>query len=98
MELINTVLSYWSEALVVAISSAVIVLFKKYKATQNGVQALLRNEIISNYNKHMEKGYMPIYERENMEKMYKEYRNLGGNGVAVELMEKLNRLPTERGV
>lgn len=97
MELINTVLSYWSEALVVAISSAVIVLFKKYKATQNGVQALLRNEIISNYNKHMEKGYMPIYERENMEKMYKEYRNLGGNGVAVELMEKLNRLPTERG-
>ena len=97
MELINTVLSYWSEALVVAISTAVIVLFKKYKATQNGVQALLRNEIISNYNKHMEKGYMPIYERENMEKMYKEYRNLGGNGVAVELMEKLNRLPTERG-
>lgn len=97
MDLIKAALSYWSEALIVGITSAVIVLFRKYKATQNGVQALLRNEIISNYNKHMEKGYMPIYERENIDRMYHEYKNLGGNGVVEELMEKLNHLPTEGG-
>ena len=98
MELLRIALSYWSEAVIVALTSAVAMLFRKYKATQNGVQALLRNAIIASFNKHMEKGYMPIYERENIQKMFEEYRKLGGNGTVLTLMEKLEGLPTrEKG-
>ena len=63
-------------------------------ATELGVQALLRAEIIHIYNKYMEKGKMPIYERENVAELFKQYTNLGGNGVIKELLEKLNNLPT----
>lgn len=70
------------------------------KARQNavelGVQALLRANIISIYNKYMDRGEIPIYERENIDHLYKEYKALGGNGVIESLMEKLTDLPTPR--
>ena len=64
-------------------------------ATEKGVQALLRSQIIALYNKYTEKGYMPIYERENLEHLYIEYKALGGNGVIESLKSKLDDLPTE---
>lgn len=67
---------------------------ERYKAVENGVQALLRANIISIYNKYMERGNIPIYERENIEHLYKEYKTLGGNGVVESLIEKLEDLPT----
>ena len=33
-----------------------------------GLQAILREYIISNYNKYRDKGYMPIYARESVKK------------------------------
>ena len=68
---------------------------KRLNATEKGVQALLRSQIISLYNKYIDKGYMPIYERENLEHLYTEYKALGGNGVIEHLKEKLDSLPTE---
>ena len=67
----------------------------KLKAVENGTQALLRSQIITIYNKYINKEYMPIYERENLEHLYIEYKVLGGNGVIENLMEKLDELPTE---
>ena len=66
------------------------------KATQQGVVALLRNSIIGLYNNYFELGYLPIYERENLEKMYKEYKALGGNGVIDHLIEELIKLPVTK--
>ena len=43
----------------------------------------------------MEKGYMPIYERENLEHLTTEYYALNGNGVVHSLVEKLDKLPTQ---
>ena len=68
----------------------------RQKAVENGMQALLRANIISIYNKYMERGYVPIYERENIDHLYKEYKTLGGNGVVESLIEKLDDLPTPR--
>lgn len=65
-------------------------------ATEKGVQALLRAQIISIYNKYMDMGSIPIYERENIEHLYTEYKALGGNGVIESLMDKLTDLPTPR--
>ena len=60
-----------------------------------GLQALLRNEIIREYNKYIRLGSIPIYAMENMDAMYEQYSNLGGNGTITALMEKIRELPTE---
>lgn len=64
------------------------------EAIKMGVQALLRDRIIQAYNTYMEKGFCPIYARENITALATEYFNLGGNGVVHSLMEKLDELPT----
>lgn len=68
---------------------------QKSDAIMNGVQALLRREIISEYNHYSEKGYIPIYGMENVLDMYNAYKSLGGNGMAAKLVEAMKKLPTE---
>lgn len=67
----------------------------KNKAIDKGVEALLRNGIVQTYNKWSERGYCPIYARENATRMYEPYHILGGNDVATDLIEDLKGLPTE---
>lgn len=68
---------------------------QKSDAIKNGVQALLRRELISEYNHYSECGHIPIYGMENVLDMYNAYKALGGNGTAAKLVEALKRLPTE---
>lgn len=74
--------------------------FKKTKsdteAVKRGLQALLRAEMIDIYNKWMEKGYAPIYVRENFKNCYENYHQLGANGVMTDLYEKFIALPTDQ--
>ena len=51
------------------------------KALEYGVQALLRDRMLHCYNKYIEAGFAPIYAKENYENMYRQYHELGGNGV-----------------
>ena len=93
------ILKYWVElafgSIVCYISKKVVELKNKNEATQHGVKALLRDRIIATYDLYIDKGYMPIYARENLQEMYKEYNNLKGNGVIDDLMKDLYRLPTK---
>jgi len=104
---IEYLLKYWAGWLCGILGSVILgawtMLLSKYKKLHNkqcaielGVQALLRSQLIQLYNKYMEIGAVPIYERENIEQLYIQYENLGGNGVMTELLEKLNALPTPR--
>lgn len=68
---------------------------KKDKAIENAVQALLRNELIRRYREYKTKNEMTILDKENMEHMFKEYKNLGGNGTVKELMDELLGVPTK---
>ena len=65
------------------------------KAVKEGIQALLRSELIADYNKWSERGYAPIYARENFENCWKQYHALGENGVMDDLHKKFLELPTE---
>lgn len=67
----------------------------KTKSVQLGVQALLRDRLISEYNYRLEKQYAPIYARDNFENMWKQYHNLGQNGVMDGIHEMYMALPTE---
>ena len=69
---------------------------KKNDAIAEGVQALLRESIVTSYNKHQDKGFCQIYAKESMKKVYSAYHNLGGNDVATELYNKLLKMPEEK--
>lgn len=64
-------------------------------AVKKGVQALLRSQMIADYNKWSEREYAPIYARENFQNCWKQYHDLGKNGVMDDLHEKFLELPTE---
>lgn len=65
------------------------------KALHDGTQALLRNEIIKEYDKYIDRGYIPIYALENVSAMYVAYHDLGGNGTITKIVEELNDLPAK---
>lgn len=68
---------------------------KKQKALEDGVQCLLRNSIVTDYNKYQSKGFCPIYAKETLKKTYQAYSNLGGNDVAKELYHTLLQMPSD---
>lgn len=49
---------------------------KKDLAIEEGVQALLRNELIRRYREYERKGELSILDKENIEAMFKQYENL----------------------
>lgn len=67
----------------------------KEKAIEEGVQALLRNELVRRYREYELKGELSILDKENIEAMFKQYENLGGNGTVKQLMTELLQLKTK---
>lgn len=64
-------------------------------AVKLGIQALLRAQMINDFNKWSERGYAPIYARENFENVWTQYHALGANGVMDDIREKFKALPVE---
>lgn len=68
---------------------------KENKAVADGVQCLLRESIVSNYNKYQDRDFCPIYAKESIKKVYEAYHALGGNDVATQLYHTLLKMPEE---
>lgn len=99
-EIIAFVLSHWTEWL---FSGFCLVLSCGYKrmsdrldaqkkhedAISTGLVALMRNSIVTNYNRCADKGYCPIYQKEAVRRIYSAYHALGGDDVATGLYHKL---------
>ena len=72
---------------------------KQAKAEQDaikaGMLALLRAQLVNDYQKYSERGSAPVYARENFENVYKQYKALGGNGVMEDLHGKFFDIPVE---
>ena len=66
-------------------------------AIKAGLQALLRAQMVNDYNHYTEKGYAPLYARENFENCWKQYEALGKNGVMSDIRQKFLSLPTGTG-
>lgn len=70
--------------------------FAQIKGIKFGVKALLRARMISDYNEFMEKGYAPIYVKQNFQNCWEQYHAIKGpNGVMDDIHDKFLRLPTE---
>lgn len=50
--------------------------------------------MIDDYNHYKEKGYAPIYARDNFENCWRQYHDLGANGVMDDIHAKFMSLPT----
>ena len=101
--LIEFVAANWVQWLFAAATAALAFLYRnisarlaneqrKNEAIAAGVQSLLRESIVGNYNKYSEKGFCPIYAKESIKKAYASYHGLGGNDVATELYNKILRM------
>lgn len=70
-------------------------MFTQIKAIKQGLQALLRAQLVSEYNKWSDKGYAPIYARQNFQNCWVQYHSLGANGVMDDIHTRFFELPTE---
>lgn len=69
---------------------------KERDALKKGVQAMLRSQMINAFNKwYVDKGYAPIWVRDNFENLWVQYETLGDNGVMEDIYKKFMSLPTE---
>ena len=67
--------------------------WRRERAIRLGVQALLRAQMVQMARQYLPLGQLPLYERENLAELYKQYRNLGGNGAVASLVQRLLALP-----
>ena len=106
MEIISYIAAHWMEwlfAIITAIaglgyrrvSQRLLEERERNEAIATGVQSLLRESIVGNYNKYQDKGFCPIYAKESIKKVYEAYHNLGGNDVATSLYQKILTMPEE---
>lgn len=106
MEILEYIGSHWVEwlfAICLAIltaawrtvSARLKVERERTEAIAEGVQSLLRESIVTNYNRYQDRGYCPIYAKESLKKVYHAYHDLGGNDVATELYKKVLAMPEE---
>lgn len=94
--------AHWLEWVCGLISFSLAGLYKSFRTQQKkndaiaeGVQSLLRENIVHNYNKYQDKEYCPIYAKESIKRVYEAYHNLGGNDVATKLYNTLLAMPEE---
>lgn len=68
-------------------------LFGQLRALKRGVQAMLRAQMIAEFNRWSEKGWAPLYARENFDNLWVQYEKLGKNGVMQDIRGKFLALP-----
>ena len=67
---------------------------------QNEIQSealvsVIRNTIMHLYYQYKELGEISAYERENIEKLFKAYKSLGGNSFVADCVEEIRKMPTK---
>lgn len=66
------------------------------EAVKEGVKALLADRLIQLHNLYTDRGYCPIYAKQNAESLYKAYHDLGGNGTMTDLYNRVLAMQTEK--
>ena len=67
----------------------------KNEAIAEGVQALLRESIVENYNRYKEENSCPLVVKQSVSRVFEAYHKLGGNDIATELYNKILKMEDE---
>lgn len=62
--------------------------------TKSALRALLRSELMRTHHHAVRDGCASTVDKEVMERTYRSYHNLGGNGIATNLHDEMMALPT----
>lgn len=76
------------------LTTLILYFWRRLKAVERGVQALLRDRMVDMYERYSEKGYAPIYAKQNFENVWKQYEALGKNGVMKQIHDSFIGLST----
>lgn len=79
-----------------ALVGGVVLWFGWLKAIVEGIQCLLRAEIIRQNEKWVTAHYCPVYAKQALSRAYKAYHALHGNDVATSLYEETMGLPERK--
>lgn len=85
-------------AVVTGLITYVKVVKTSVKSLKDGLLSLLRAELIRSHDKYTRKGFCPLYAKEALEKAYKAYSALGGNGAMKQVYEDTMELPIEEEI
>lgn len=73
---------------------------KNYKSKdsrqEEALKCLLRSNITSKYYVYSELKEIPYYEKENIDRMFEQYRNMGGNSYVEQIVKEINKLPIKK--
>ena len=83
----------WMLSFATVLVGGIAYIYARIRALERGVQALLRAQMISDYNHYSEKGGAPIYARQSFENLWEQYEKLGKNGVMKDIHDKFLALP-----
>ena len=102
-ELLATIGKWWITWVLGLIGTGILagfrVLYKRQKdaeirqtAIESGMQAILRDRILTSYYHYHEKGKITLHGLENVETLYRSYHDLGGNGTMTHLVEVMREM------
>lgn len=101
MDIIEIILK-WAIPFILSTAASAVIAYSKgahkraserEQAIEDGLQSLLRAEIIRAHDKYMGQGFCPVYSKEALKRSYQAYHTLGGNDVATKLFEDMIKLP-----
>ena len=77
--------------------SAKVKSYKEKDLTQEeALKCLLRSNITSKYYVYSEMGEIPYYEKENIDRMFEQYKKMGGNSYVETIVKEINTLPIKK--
>lgn len=94
--ILEKVVSWLVPFLLGALVSGLTLWFGGMKSLRDGVQCLLRAEIIRQNEKWTKVGFCPVYAKQALSREYKAYHGLKGNDVATGLYEETMDLPERK--
>ena len=69
---------------------------KKDTRQEEALKCLLRSNITSKYYVYSELKEIPCYEKENIDMMFEEYKNMNGNSYVETIVKEINELPIKK--
>ena len=69
---------------------------KRDKNQEDSLKCLLRSNITSKYYVYTELKEIPYYEKENIDRMFEQYKHMGGNSYVETIVKEINQLPMKK--
>ena len=81
-----------------AIMGYLLGIVKREKNQSRALICLLRSNITSKYYVYKQLGYVPRYEKENVNEMYAQYKSMKANHYVDTIIDDFNTLPIKEGL